>query len=1242
LSNTGVYSSGDEITLQGLDGATYSMASLSFPAQVSGVTSITIEGGGDTWQASAGGAANFVDITAVTCSLTINNVVIDCNSQSWRRVIDGTGTSNLQDLRRLKIFGNAYTGASLGQVIRLNNTNGKLFNSLIYNCSTSGNGNIEAVQDVEVAYGNTLVKISTTGTGNIEGFKGVGDCRNNICMGLTVNGGTKTCYSGCTGTGATNGSDDATGPGTNKSIASTGFTDYTNNDFRVAPDSNVTGNGETLSSTYAIDLLGEDRSVPFTPMRQVNLWKGKAEGAWPLGCYRGPKVIEYTIGSGRTYSTPALFGSATGLQARTVAKGVCMDAVQYTGNIAFNTATPNVRWLTVDPSVDHGGVEGAGVRINGRISGPVGESTCPVVIVEGLEVYSSSNASLIYQYARTNVFSINRCLFHDNNSSGGGTTGAIYCWSITMIENSVIHSCEFTDASYATAIRLTARQAILRNVTIAKCGNLHASGPAVGIYSDNSAVTNKEIKNVAILGMIGGGTTECLDVSQFHASNDIDYCADDDGTFASWGAANTETISSSSFEDYANDDYNPSSGSTLIDNGVDLGTTYATDLAGTVRSGSWDIGAYEYIAVPHAVGAASVDVQPTAIAADKSTALSASNVDLSALAPTAGKVAALNPSRVEIQPTQPTVIGGGGTPLGIEVEAARLEVQGTAPTGDKIASLAAVNIEIQGAIPAGSRLALALAAAVDIQPAEPLGVFSSPLAAAAIDISPLSPGTTKSASLGESQVELSPSLLAFAGSSALAAAQLDITPASPSIVRFASLLASSVDVQPVSLLVGRSSSLEAAGVEIDPAIGLAAGGLMLAASQVEIVAYSPAVSRTSVAGAAQLEIEAGQEEKQGPGLGPASFEIVSISPSVSKSSSLLAARMEVCTTYVMDVNDIIARSSEFEIHARNPAKFGDSRQAAKASVEIVPVGMATSARASLSRSQVEIVPRVPLVSRSHIAGVASVDIQAGVPLGLRRSVLLSSAVEIQAIATSPGRLSVLAAGYLEIVAGAAVVLRGAVLSPAVVEVQCPAMNFDGNYRPAESHVEIVAQVPSSLRSHVTSASRVEIVPRLIGSARKSLQSAIEIIAAIPQARSFSVARTAQLEILARKATYADARRFTASTIEIIPKQISGSKPGVAIGAVLEIIPAAMVPARFHLALASVLDIVPQSPAVLKSLALQPAVLEILTKDADKRYYFPEVGPAGLEVRARAPSRKTSWHDIEMEYTLPPPRRSYAL
>lgn len=82
----------------------------------------------------------------------------------------------------------------------------------------------------------------------------------------------------------------------------------------------------------------------------------------------------------------------------------------------------------------------------------------------------------------------------------------------------------------------------------------------------------------------------------FHSMAGGDYNQqNDNGSSNPPGANSNNTLTTSDFEDFANDDYRPASGSVLVDSGDDLSAYFTDDLIGNARDANFDIGAFELV-----------------------------------------------------------------------------------------------------------------------------------------------------------------------------------------------------------------------------------------------------------------------------------------------------------------------------------------------------------------------------------------------------------------------------------------------------------------------------------------------------------------------------------------------------------------------------------------------------------------------------------------------------------------------
>lgn len=70
--------------------------------------------------------------------------------------------------------------------------------------------------------------------------------------------------------------------------------------------------------------------------------------------------------------------------------------------------------------------------------------------------------------------------------------------------------------------------------------------------------------------------------------------ASSDSTSSIPGSNNLTSIASSVFYDYAANSFKPAAGASIVDAGTDGSAYFTTDITGATRTGTWDMGAYEY------------------------------------------------------------------------------------------------------------------------------------------------------------------------------------------------------------------------------------------------------------------------------------------------------------------------------------------------------------------------------------------------------------------------------------------------------------------------------------------------------------------------------------------------------------------------------------------------------------------------------------------------------------------------
>jgi hypothetical protein len=125
---------------------------------------------------------------------------------------------------------------------------------------------------------------------------------------------------------------------------------------------------------------------------------------------------------------------------------------------------------------------------------------------------------------------------------------------------------------------------------------IYNNGTAIAL---NYGATNAKLSNNTIYGN-GGTCIANIQSTGSTARNNICYRNSSDSIYGSGGAvtASHNLFTDPWFNNAAAGDFSLRTGSLAIGTGMDLKSDFTTDIAGTARVGSWDIGAVKYSLVP--------------------------------------------------------------------------------------------------------------------------------------------------------------------------------------------------------------------------------------------------------------------------------------------------------------------------------------------------------------------------------------------------------------------------------------------------------------------------------------------------------------------------------------------------------------------------------------------------------------------------------------------------------------------
>lgn len=238
-----------------------------------------------------------------------------------------------------------------------------------------------------------------------------------------------------------------------------------------------------------------------------------------------------------------------------------------------------------------------------------------------LDVSNSTALTVFEDYTR-----IEKLQVKSTASSGFSVHGIAFSSAMGSVGRSVVFA-NYTETAAGTAVMFyggAGDTSYLHNSVIYGPG----SGAGYGARQLDGGVCY--IHNCTITAHSIGvrGATSDLSITNcaiFNNGDDINntvgsitYSAGDDAEFDSGtgnvGLDNSSTTWNVNFKAYSTFDFHLISGSGLKDAGSDLGVPYNIDIDGTTRSGTWDIGADEYVAAGATATATSVVKVPATTA----------------------------------------------------------------------------------------------------------------------------------------------------------------------------------------------------------------------------------------------------------------------------------------------------------------------------------------------------------------------------------------------------------------------------------------------------------------------------------------------------------------------------------------------------------------------------------------------------------------------------------------------------
>lgn len=259
---------------------------------------------------------------------------------------------------------------------------------------------------------------------------------------------------------------------------------------------------------------------------------------------------------------------------------------------SMNLGTSGTLNITVPASERHGGVAGAGARIqsdganNTTIFFSV--SSTPTTTIEFLEIIgfgdttTSTNALSLSTLSSGSTLTLSALIIHGWNATSTGSVGGIVTGSATDgtldIFNCLIY--DFTSASSGDGKGIVLNDGSAGTIRILNC-TIDAEDEGI----TGTASTARRISNCAVFA-----TTAFSGGASGWESNSGNNCTD---ASSAPGSSNQlfQSITLNFFDPPA-DDYNPRTDGALNDNGADLSGIFTTDGEGTTRSTPWTIGFY--------------------------------------------------------------------------------------------------------------------------------------------------------------------------------------------------------------------------------------------------------------------------------------------------------------------------------------------------------------------------------------------------------------------------------------------------------------------------------------------------------------------------------------------------------------------------------------------------------------------------------------------------------------------------
>lgn len=479
-----------------------------------------------------------------------------------------------------------------------------IYRNIVYGFSSGGTYNFGICVDASTSYANpsTIINNNTVYLcdANIIQWDYDGlTLKNNFCGG----GASFDYYlSGATPTHSKNISSDSTSPDgasyQGKTAYSNYFQDYANKDFRTRPImSNILLRaGDNLGSPYNIDITGETVS-----------------GAWTIGA-DDTNATSGTVtvkSSGGDYSTlnAALSGESGDLVTKTIQINIETYAFEDTTDAdtgtGYTVSSSYYIKITSPESERHAGVWSS-AKARHKITSYSGTGNFGIVIQENYTIIewqqqdvsppsagSSSDEMIGIGVVDANFCTVRYCIVRKTGVAFNGNIIGILFYAAVDPPDSEGYC--YRNIAY-DMVAATDGYGILLNGYTSDSGN-------IDFYLHNNT-----IYNCSSAGFNIGYYTYLTAKNNFAGGCGDDYLASNfggvttsknitsDATSPDGASYQGKTAYSNYFVDYTNKDFHLKSTDTVLkDAGDNLGSPYDTDIDGETVTGTWDIGADEYI-----------------------------------------------------------------------------------------------------------------------------------------------------------------------------------------------------------------------------------------------------------------------------------------------------------------------------------------------------------------------------------------------------------------------------------------------------------------------------------------------------------------------------------------------------------------------------------------------------------------------------------------------------------------------